>query len=156
MDRPNIKDSLFEITPDCAINSRVLRAIFAYTKQKYDPKTDTFSGTFSKWGICVRDQHDDELAAHYFLQIGEGDFQSCPSRSFHARYCDYHSELAKNPMNTAIKENPGTYTIDVWLPQRDISSASYFARAIAKAYDEAMIAELPDYAILTSELLEGK
>ena len=156
MKRPEIHDALYADAADAAINSRVLRAAFKYAKEKYNPETDSFASDFGEWGVCIEDQHDNEVTPHYYLKFNDGNLDGCWFHAFHVRYCDYRSVVDENPMKMGIKENPGTYRIYVWLPKRTISSAAYFAQAINEAYIQAMIDELPDYEILTSDLMEDK
>ncbi len=156
MERPEIYQALFADAADAAINSRVLRAAFEYAKERYNPATDSFASDFGEWGVCIEDQHDDETTPHYYLKFNHGNLDGCWFQAFHVRYCDYRSVVDENPMKMGIKENPGTYRIYVWLPKRTFNSAPYFAQAVNNAYIQAMTDMLPDYAILTSGLMEGR
>ena len=157
MKHPVVSDSYFFGAPDAAINTAVLRAIFELMVVRYDPDTDTFVSEPGGWGYRIEDQHDDEAAPHYRLEVGMGDYKKSNRHTFHVRYCDFHSILGGNLVGTTIDTAPGEYRITTWLPSVEGVDkdrlANEMADAVDEAYYNAMVRALPDYEILKSELI---
>lgn len=148
----------FEPGMDCPINTKVLRAIFRIIGVKYDPESDSFTAHMD-WNVNIYDQHDNEDLPHYMLAVGENltpvnEKDEVCSRSYRVRYCDYLSEaLSDNEDVGEIKNNPGEWTIVIVLPSDKEGMCDQIAREINEAYEQAMIDSLPEYEILTSELM---
>lgn len=149
MKRPNIIRAVFEPGMDCSINSMVLRVIYGTMGVKYQKESDSFTNG-AVWGIAIDDRHDegDEPDPHYQLEVGEGDYANQNEcKAYCIRYCDYHSTE-----DGEIVTNPGRWTIRVWIPKDFHFDAYMVAALVNTAYEGTMIAVLPDYEILTSEL----
>lgn len=164
MNFPRIHKSVFVDEADAAINSDVLRAIFESVTMSYDPKDDVFFSNPDEWGVSIEDIHDDEENPHYILTVGTEQFEKLPVQSYVVRYCDYHSVQAESLKaeshfilsESHIDVDPGRYYIRIWLPEDYRNIWNRIAGKVEKAYYDAMVKYLPDYAILTSRPMYSK
>jgi len=155
MERPRIREAIFDAKMDPGINTRVLRDTYEIVDVEYGEKEDKFAGKVTSLRFRIEDQHDDESKPHYVLDVEIGDWKGGSHRIYSVRYCDYHSTTItkkkkhkKKKKKNVIVEAPGCWRIHIWLPKGSKANADEIASAINLAYGKAMEAELPDYEIL--------
>lgn len=163
---PHIRESVFGdfanpdiTTADSATNSMLLRFICKRMPVRYNGETGEFESEYP-WRIRIEDQHDDEAAPHYVLDVSshpvtkEGHSLPLSSeRSVTVTYCDNHSTLKSGRTlahpEGVIEQARGHFKVAVWADcAYDMKKVTI---EVARAYVESMQKTLPDYFVLINE-----
>lgn len=142
---------------DDIVNSMVEDYVFGATGTDVFSEYKLLFGTvIPNWKVSIIDKHENEKEPHYRILLKKGHGLQ-HSLDFVADYCDYRSDLHRDPAQVdreewegdGIHQELGQFLVSVWLPITfSEAQCLLLARNIANAYRRAMKEAFRNYSVL--------